>query len=80
LLKKAIQGETDVKQLEFYVTVEYYENKKHASENININTPPGIYPLPENLNLNLHLLLPNPKLQALRLPKRERAKKNKTES
>lgn len=46
LLKKAIQGETDVKQLEFYVTVEYYENKKHASENVNINTPPGIYTSP----------------------------------
>ncbi|WP_052248505.1 peptidoglycan DD-metalloendopeptidase family protein [Chryseobacterium taiwanense] len=43
LMKKAIQGETDVKQLEFYVTVEYYENKKHASDNVNINTPQGIY-------------------------------------
>jgi hypothetical protein len=43
LMKKAIQGETDVKQLEFYVTVEYYENKKHASDNVNINTPKGIY-------------------------------------
>jgi len=44
LMKKAIQGEADVKQLEFYVTVEYYENKKHASENVNINTPKEIYP------------------------------------
>lgn len=44
LMKKAMQGETDIKQLEFYVTVEYYENKKHASENVNINTPKEIYP------------------------------------
>lgn len=43
LMKKAIQGETNVKQLEFYVTVEYYENKKHASNNVNINTPQEIY-------------------------------------
>ncbi len=47
LIKKAIQGETAVKQLEFYVTVEYYENKKHASENVTINTPQEIY-IPSN--------------------------------
>lgn len=47
LMKKAMQGETDVKQLEFYVTVEYYENKKHASGNVHINTPQEIY-IPSN--------------------------------
>lgn len=47
LIKKAMQGETDVKQLEFYVTVEYYENKKHASGNVHINTPQEIY-IPSN--------------------------------
>jgi predicted chitinase len=47
LMKKAMQGETDVKQLEFYVTVEYYENKKHASRNVHINTPQEIY-IPSN--------------------------------
>lgn len=36
---KAMQGETDPKQLEFYVTVEYYTKKKHATENVNINNP-----------------------------------------
>lgn len=44
LMKKAMEGETDVKQLEFYVTVEYYENKKHASKNINISSPTEITP------------------------------------
>ncbi|WP_404987214.1 D-Ala-D-Ala carboxypeptidase family metallohydrolase [Chryseobacterium sp. M5] len=39
LMKKAMQGETDPKQLEFYVTVEYYSHKKHATDNININNP-----------------------------------------
>lgn len=39
LMQKAIQGETDVNQLEFYVTVEYYKNKKHATENVEINNP-----------------------------------------
>ncbi|MCA6068759.1 L,D-transpeptidase [Chryseobacterium sp. RG1] len=47
LMKKAMQGETDVKQLEFYVTVEYYEHKKHASGNVHINTPQEIY-IPSN--------------------------------
>ena len=32
-------GEADPKQLEFYVTVEYYVNKKHATDNIEINNP-----------------------------------------
>lgn len=39
LMKKAMQGETDPKQLEFYVTVEYYLHKKHATDNVNINNP-----------------------------------------
>jgi hypothetical protein len=39
LMQKAIQGETDPKKLEFYVTVEYYKNKKHATENVEINNP-----------------------------------------
>lgn len=43
LIKKALEGETDFRQLEFYVTVEYYANKKHATNNINIDTPQGIY-------------------------------------
>ena len=39
LMRKAVQGESDPKKLEFYVTVEYYKNKKHASENVDINNP-----------------------------------------
>ena len=39
LMQKASQGETDPKELEFYVTVEYYKNKKHAADNINIKNP-----------------------------------------
>ncbi|SMP05259.1 hypothetical protein [Chryseobacterium profundimaris] len=39
LMQKAMQGETDFKQLEFYVTVEYYKNKKHATENVELNNP-----------------------------------------
>lgn len=39
LMKKALQGEIDVRQVEFYVTVEYYSQKKHASNNVNIDTP-----------------------------------------
>ncbi len=39
LMQKSMQGETDPKQLEFYVTVEYYVNKKHATDNIEINNP-----------------------------------------
>ena len=31
LMQKAMQGEADVKKLEFYVTVEYYKNKKQHS-------------------------------------------------
>ncbi|WP_449388389.1 hypothetical protein [Chryseobacterium lineare] len=43
LMKKAIQGEADSKQLEFYVTVEYYKNKKHATENAEIDNPYAKY-------------------------------------
>ncbi|WP_312902096.1 L,D-transpeptidase [Chryseobacterium taichungense] len=39
LMQKAMKGETDVRQIEFYVTAEYYKTKKHASENVNINNP-----------------------------------------
>ena len=39
LMQKASQGEKDPKELEFYVTVEYYKNKKHATDNVNIKNP-----------------------------------------
>lgn len=39
LMQKAASGETDPKQLEFYVTVEYYKDKKHATGNVNIQNP-----------------------------------------
>ncbi len=39
LMQKASQGEKDPKELEFYVTVEYFKNKKHATENVNIKNP-----------------------------------------
>ncbi len=42
LMRKAMEGETDPQQLEFYVTVEYYAHKKHATNNINIDTPQEI--------------------------------------
>lgn len=38
-MKKAMQGETDPKEFEFYVTVEYYLDKKHSSENVKVNNP-----------------------------------------
>ncbi|WP_435524281.1 hypothetical protein [Chryseobacterium indoltheticum] len=44
LMQKAMQGEADPKQLEFYVTVEYYSHKKHATDNVNINNP---FPQPQ---------------------------------
>ncbi|MFC6269756.1 CHAP domain-containing protein [Frigoriflavimonas asaccharolytica] len=44
LMHKAMQGEADTKQLEFYVTVEYFKNNKHATENVNINNP---FPKPQ---------------------------------
>ncbi|WP_294249315.1 hypothetical protein, partial [uncultured Chryseobacterium sp.] len=39
LMQKALKGETDPRQLEFYVTVEYYQNKKHATGNVNVQNP-----------------------------------------
>lgn len=39
LMKKAMEGEANPEQLEFYVTVEYYSHKKHATNNVNVNTP-----------------------------------------
>lgn len=42
LMKKAMEGETNPQQLEFYVTVEYYAHKKHATGNVNINTPEAL--------------------------------------
>ncbi|WP_051349450.1 DUF5675 family protein [Chryseobacterium gregarium] len=39
LMQKALQGERDPKELEFYVTVEYYKNKKHATGNIDVKNP-----------------------------------------
>ncbi|WP_157727328.1 DUF5675 family protein [Chryseobacterium taklimakanense] len=39
MMKKAMEGEVDVKQLEFYVTVEYYKNKKHATKNVDVDNP-----------------------------------------
>jgi len=44
LMQKAMQGEADAKQLEFYVTVEYYKNKKHATDNVEVNNP---FPQPQ---------------------------------
>lgn len=39
LMKKAMEGEFDVKELEFYVTVEYYASKKYTTDNVNVNNP-----------------------------------------
>jgi len=39
LMQKAMQGETDPQKLEFYVTVEYFSNRKHATDNVNVNNP-----------------------------------------
>nr|AIW81376.1 hypothetical protein [uncultured bacterium TB306_p] len=38
LMRKAARGEMD-SQLEFYVTVEYYTHKKHATNNVNVKNP-----------------------------------------
>lgn len=38
LMLKAAKGESD-SQLEFYVTVEYFKNKKHATDNVNVKNP-----------------------------------------
>ncbi|MGO4710098.1 hypothetical protein AB4Y90_13465 [Chryseobacterium sp. 2TAF14] len=39
LMQKAMQGETDPKHLEFYVTVEYFSHNKHATDNLNVDNP-----------------------------------------
>ncbi len=39
LMQKSAQGERDPKELEFYVTVEYYKDKKHASDNVELKNP-----------------------------------------
>ncbi len=39
LMQKAAKGEVDAKELEFYVTVEYYKNKKHATNNVDVKNP-----------------------------------------
>ena len=39
LMQKAAKGEKDPKELEFYVTVEYYKNKKHATANADVKNP-----------------------------------------
>ncbi|CAD7800180.1 Glycyl-glycine endopeptidase LytM [Chryseobacterium aquaeductus] len=39
LMQKAMQGETDPQQLEFYVTVEYFSHRKHATDNVEVNNP-----------------------------------------
>ncbi|MCS3868581.1 hypothetical protein J3D55_001497 [Chryseobacterium ginsenosidimutans] len=39
LMQKAAKGERDPKELEFYVTVEYYKNKKHATANVDVKNP-----------------------------------------
>lgn len=39
LIHKALQGETDPRQLEFYATVEYFSNNKHATKNYHLNNP-----------------------------------------
>ncbi|MFY7814955.1 MAG: hypothetical protein ACOVRK_07145, partial [Chryseobacterium taeanense] len=47
LMRKAMQGEADSKRLEFYVTVEYYKSKKHATENVEIDNPYAQYYKPK---------------------------------
>ncbi|SDI54359.1 hypothetical protein SAMN05421846_10984 [Chryseobacterium taeanense] len=39
LMQKAMKGEADAKEFEFYVTVEYYKGKTHDSENVNVHNP-----------------------------------------
>lgn len=39
LMQKAMKGEADSRELEFYVTVEYFKNKKHATNNVDVKNP-----------------------------------------
>jgi hypothetical protein len=57
LMQKAMQGEADAKQLEFYVTVEYYSKKKHATDNVNINNP---FPQPRRSSASTPSTKPKP--------------------
>lgn len=53
MMQKAMQGESDPKQLEFYVTVEYYQNRKHASDNVNVQNPSAAnHSAPQNTPAN----------------------------
>jgi len=47
LMQKAMQGEIDPQKLEFYVTVEYYAHKKHATINVNVDNPQNTSPRPQ---------------------------------
>ncbi len=39
LMQQAAKGERNPKELQFYVTVEYYKNKKHATADVKVNNP-----------------------------------------
>ncbi|MEI7488815.1 MAG: glycoside hydrolase family 19 protein, partial [Chryseobacterium sp.] len=39
LMQKAAKGETNPEKMEFYVTVEYYKDKKHATNNVDVKNP-----------------------------------------
>ncbi|WP_050009593.1 M23 family metallopeptidase [Flavobacterium sp. B17] len=43
LMRKAMKGEANAKELEFYVTVEYYKHNKHATENVEVENPYAQY-------------------------------------
>lgn len=43
LMQKAMKGEANTKELEFYVTVEYYKHNKHATENVEVENPYAQY-------------------------------------
>jgi predicted chitinase len=76
LMQKAMQGETDVKQLEFYVTVEYYKNKKHASNNESVNNP---FPQPQKTQPNQPVTKPKEIPKAKGSPAEQKPKSKKEE-
>jgi len=43
LMRKAMKGEANARELEFYVTVEYYKHNKHATENVEVENPYAQY-------------------------------------
>lgn len=47
LMQKAMKGEANTKELEFYVTVEYYKHNKHATENVEVENPYAQYYKPK---------------------------------